>query len=198
MTTSELRSPNKRRTEVGRNQIIGMPTAGRGLYVVMGVSGSGKSLIGAAFARALGVEFVEGDSYHPPENVAKMASGIPLRDEDREGWLHALAARLGVARRAGTGLVLACSALKRSYRDLLRAESGAPDLRFVYLRGERSLIAERLAHRSGHFWPASLLNSQFDALEEPAPDERVWVCDVAHPPEDIVAHLTARAAREPA
>ncbi len=161
----------------------------------MGVAGSGKSVIGEAFARALGVEFVEGDRYHPPENVARMASGIPLTDDDRRGWLAALAARLRAARESGTGLVLTCSALKRSYRDLLRAESGAPDLMFVFLRGDRVLVAERLAARRGHFMPASLLDSQFDTLQEPSPDEEVWVCDIADSPEDIVAALTARAAR---
>src|SRR5688572_31225487 len=113
------------------------------LFVVMGVSGAGKSLIGAGFARELGVEFVEGDAYHPAENVERMARGIALTDEDRAGWLRSLAARIRDARTAGTGLVMSCSALKRSYRDILR--SGSRDLRFVFLRGERSLIAERLA-----------------------------------------------------
>ena len=170
-----------------------MDNAYRGLYVVMGVAGSGKSLIGAAFARALGLDFVEGDDYHPAENVQRMASGIPLTDADRMGWLLALAARIRVAKDAGTGLVVACSGLKRSYRDLLRAESGAPRLQFVFLRGDRSLIAERLADRRGHFWPASLLDSQFDALQEPSPDEEAWVCDIADSPENIVAGLVARA-----
>jgi len=170
-----------------------MDSAHRGLYVVMGVAGSGKSLIGAAFARALGIDFVEGDDYHPQENVQRMASGIPLTDADRMGWLLSLAARIRVAKDAGTGLVVACSALKRSYRDLLRAESGAPRLQFVFLRGAPALIAERLAGRRGHFWPASLLDSQFDALQEPSPDEEGWVCDIADSPENIVAALVARA-----
>jgi gluconokinase len=170
-----------------------MPAARGGLYVVMGVSGSGKSRIGAAFARALGVPFVEGDAYHPAENVTRMSSGIPLTDDDRWGWLRALAVRIREAKDAGTGLVLTCSALKRSYRDLLRAESGAPDLTFVFLRGERALIAERLAGRRGHYMPASLLDSQFDTLQEPSPDEEVWVCDIADSPEHIVETLLARA-----
>jgi gluconokinase len=148
-----------------------------GLYVVMGVSGSGKSLIGASFARAFGVDFVEGDDFHPLENVERMTSGIPLADDDRLGWLRALAERLGEARRAGTGLVLTCSALKRSYRDLLRADAG--DLQLIYLRGPRELLAERLAGRRGHFMPPSLLESQLTTLQEPSPDERAWVCDVA-------------------
>lgn len=167
----------------------------KGLYVVMGVAGAGKSLIGAAFARAIGVEFVEGDSYHPSGNVTKMSSGIALTDADRQGWLHALAARLRQARDDGTGLVLTCSALKRSYRDLLRAESGVPGLQFVFLRGDRDLIAKRLAGRRGHFWPASLLDTQFDALEEPSSDEEAWVCDVAESPERIVAELVTLATR---
>jgi gluconokinase len=165
----------------------------RGLYVVMGVAGSGKSTVGAALARALGVEFVEGDDYHPPENVQRMTAGIPLTDEDRAGWLRALAARLREARKAGTGLVITCSALKRSYRDVLRA--GTPDVRFVFLRGSRALIAERLAGRRGHFMPASLLDSQFAALEEPATNEGAWVCDAGEQPQAIVAALVARSRR---
>ena len=164
----------------------------KGLYVVMGVSGSGKSLIGSAFASALGVDFVEGDQYHSAENVRRMKAGIPLTDKDRETWLRSLAARLRKARDAGNGLVIACSALKRSYRDMLRAE--AKDLRFVFLKGQRGLIAERLASRRGHFMPASLLESQLDTLEEPSPDENAWVCDITESPENLVASLVARAA----
>ena len=157
----------------------------------MGVSGSGKSVIGRALADALGLNFVEGDAYHPPENVERMSRGIPLTDADRAGWLRALAARIRKATINGEGLVLTCSALKRSYRDILRAESGS--LRFVFLRGPRALIAERLAGRSGHFMPPSLLESQFATLEEPLPDEDVWVVDVNQSPQDIVAALVARA-----
>jgi gluconokinase len=172
-----------------------------GIYVVMGVSGSGKSLIGESLSRALGVAFVEGDAYHPPENVARMAAGIPLTDADRQGWLAALAARIGEARRAGEGLVVSCSALKRSYRDILRsgagagadasiaAGTGADDVRFIFLKGSRELIATRLAERRGHFMPPSLLDSQFAALEEPSPDEHAWVCDITETPESIVADL---------
>jgi len=160
------------------------------LFVVMGVSGAGKSLIGAGLARELGVEFVEGDAYHPAENVERMARGTALTDEDRAGWLRSLAARIREARTAGTGLVMSCSALKRSYRDILRG--GSPDLRFVFLRGERSLIAERLAGRRGHFMNPALLESQFATLEEPAPDENAWVCDITQSPEVIVAALVAQ------
>jgi gluconokinase len=163
----------------------------KGLYVVMGVSGSGKTLIGSALARSLGVEFVEGDAFHTEENVKRMASGIALTDEDRAPWLRSIAARLRAAKDAGTGLVVSCSALKRSYRDLLRVEAG--DVRFIFLKGARALIAQRLATRSGHYMPASLLDSQFAALEKPGPDERVWECDVKESPTDLVAELVTRA-----
>jgi gluconokinase len=163
----------------------------KGLYVVMGVSGSGKTVIGSALARSLGVEFMEGDDFHPEENVKRMASGIALTDEDREPWLRSIAARLRAAKDAGTGLVVSCSALKRSYRDLLRAEAG--EVRFIFLKGTRALIAERLATRSGHFMPSSLLDSQFFALEVPGPDESVWECDVKESPADLVAALVGRA-----
>lgn len=162
-----------------------------GLFVMMGVCGSGKSRVGAALARALGVDFVEGDEYHPAENVQKMAAGIPLADDDRAGWLRALAARLAASAKADTGLVLTCSALKRSYRDVLR--TGAPDVRFVFLRGSRALIAERLADRHGHFMPSSLLDSQLATLEEPSADEGAWICDIAESPRDLVEALVVRA-----
>jgi gluconokinase len=157
----------------------------------MGVAGSGKSTVGTALAHALGADFVEGDDYHSAENVKRMASGIPLTDADRAGWLRALAARIRDSRDAGTGLVMACSALKRSYRDILRAR--APELQFIFLRGAGALIAERLAGRHGHFMPSSLLESQLATLEEPSPDERAWVCDITESPRDLVAALVARA-----
>jgi gluconokinase len=170
-----------------------MDVANKGLYVVMGVSGSGKSLIGAALARALDVDFAEGDEYHPAENVARMAAGIPLTDDDRRPWLRALASRIRDAADAGRGLVVACSALKRSYRDILRDESGARELQFVFLRGPRAMIAERLPGRAGHFMPPTLLDSQFATLEEPSPDEHAWVCNINDSPEHLVAALVARA-----
>lgn len=170
-----------------------MGTAHTGLYVIMGVCGSGKSLIGAMLARALDIAFVEGDDLHPPENVQRMAAGIPLTDDDRQGWLLAIAARLREAKRAGIGLVASCSALKRPYRDLLRS-AGDRDLRFVYLKGAKALLAQRLAQRRGHFMPASLLDSQLAILEEPTPDERAWVCDITQAPHVIVADLARGAA----
>ncbi len=162
-----------------------------GLYVMMGVCGSGKSLIGAQLARALDIEFVEGDDLHPADNVQRMAAGTPLTDDDRRGWLIAITARLREAKRAGVGLVVSCSALKRSYRDLLRS-GGEVDLRFVYLAGSRALLAERLAQRRGHFMPPALLESQLAILEEPSPDERAWVCDISAAPHAIVVDLVHR------
>jgi gluconokinase len=161
------------------------------LYVVMGITGSGKSTVGALLAHELGVDFVEGDDYHPQENVQRMASGIPLTDEDRASWLSALATRIREAHDAGTGLVVTCSALKRSYRDVLR--SGAPELRFVFLNGTRSLISERLANRRGHFMPASLLDSQLATLEEPGDDEHALRYDITESAQEIVDDIVAHA-----
>jgi gluconokinase len=163
-----------------------------GLYVVMGASASGKTTIGAQLARALDVSFVDGDDLHPPENVRKMATGTPLTDDDRRGWLLALAARLRDARGRGVGLVVASSALKRKYRDLLRDE-GAADVQFIYLKGTREILAQRIGNRAGHFMPASLLDSQLETLEEPSAEEHAWVCDVHNTPDQIVADLVARA-----
>jgi gluconokinase len=170
-----------------------MGTIDTGRYVMMGVSGSGKTLIGSMLARELGIEFLEGDDLHPADNVQRMAAGVPLTDDDRRGWLIAIATRLRDAKRAGVGLVVSCSALKRSYRDLLRSV-GDVDARFVYLAGSRALIAERLAQRRGHFMPPSLLDSQLAILQEPSPDERAWVSDIRETPQAIVAALLTRAA----
>jgi gluconokinase len=160
----------------------------------MGVAGSGKSLIGAALARALNVAFIEGDDLHSAANVARMASGIPLTDDDRRDWLAALAERIRQAKNAGVGLVVSCSALKRSYRDVLRG--AARDVRFIFLDGSRALIAERLENRTGHYMPPSLLDSQFATLEEPMADERFWKLDIAKTPAQIVAEILARVAND--
>ncbi|GAB4041811.1 MAG: gluconokinase [Rubrivivax sp.] len=152
--------------------------------VVMGVSGCGKSTVGRALAERLGVHFVEGDALHSEQNVAKMAAGIPLTDADRHGWLQAVAEQLSNPTAAAAGVVASCSALKRRYRDLLRA--GAPDLRFVFLHGSRALLAERMAARSGHYMPPSLLQSQLDTLEPPGPDEHPIALDIAEPPQRLV------------
>jgi gluconokinase len=157
----------------------------------MGVAASGKSTIGARLARALDVPFVDGDDLHPQANVERMAAGIPLTDEDRRPWLLAIAARLRDAKRAGQGLVVACSALKRRYRDLLRTAAGA-EVRFVYLKGNRTLLAERITQRREHYMPAALLESQLATLEEPGTDEDAWVCDIDATPDTIVAELVAR------
>lgn len=152
--------------------------------VVMGVSGCGKSTVGRALADRLGVNFVEGDALHSDRNVAKMAAGIALTDADRHGWLQAVAEQLNNATAEAVGVVASCSALKRQYRDLLR--SGAPDLRFVFLHGSRALLAERMAARSGHYMPPSLLQSQLDTLEPPGPEEHPITLDIAEPPERLV------------
>lgn len=155
--------------------------------VVMGVSGCGKSTVGAAAAAHMGWRFVEGDSLHPPENVAKMAAGQALDDEDRAGWLDTLAAQLAQARRAGQGLVVSCSALKRAYRDRLRG--GDPDTLFVYLAGEQSLIASRMAARQHEYMPASLLQSQFATLQPPEPDEQALRLSILDAPAQITQSI---------
>lgn len=155
---------------------------GRPRVVVMGVSGCGKSTVGQQLAERLGLPFVEGDTLHPPENVARMAAGIPLTDEDRWPWLDRIAQALADARDGG--VVVACSALKRAYRDRLR--SAAPDLALVHLRGTRDVLAARLASRRGHYMPASLLDSQLQTLQPPEPDERAIELDVDTPPRTLV------------
>lgn len=161
----------------------------------MGVAGAGKSVIGSALARALGVPFLEGDHLHPPANVARMRAGVPLSDEDRHGWLLAIAGHLQRAASQGTGLVVSCSALRRRYRTLLR--DGAGDVQFIFLSGPPSLVSTRLAGRTDHFMPQSLLQSQFDTLEPPEPDEGAWIVDIAEAPERIVAALVALATHGP-
>lgn len=153
--------------------------------VVMGVSGSGKSSVGARLAQALGVEFVEGDGLHPPHNVALMAAGIPLTDDDRAGWLASIGQRLGRAKSVGQGLVVACSALKRHYRDGLRAD--CPGLRFVYLHGPAALLRQRMAARVGHYMPPSLLDSQLATLEPPGADEAALTLDIGPGTDEVVA-----------
>ena len=157
----------------------------------MGVSGSGKTVIGTLLARARGVEFIEGDTYHSPANIEKMSAGVPLTDNDRGGWLQAIAQRIKRANDDGEGVVVSCSALKRSYRDSIRAEAGV--VQFIFLRGERALIGDRIRDRTGHFMPLSLLDSQFAALEEPSSDENIWIVDIDASPDVIAASLIARA-----
>ena len=157
------------------------------IAVVMGVSGSGKTTIGRAIAAALSAEFLEGDKFHPPANIAKMSRGEPLDDADRWPWLDRMAEALARAKADGRSVVLASSALKRSYRDRLRR--GAPDLRVVYLKGDKELIRRRIEARKHHFMPPGLLDSQFAALEEPGPDESPVVIDVTPPLEILMGQL---------
>jgi gluconokinase len=154
--------------------------------VVMGVSGSGKSTVGAAVAATLGLPFIDGDTLHSAKSVAKMRAGTPLQDEDRWPWLDRIGAKLADAAQWPLGMVIACSALRRSYRDRIRA--AAPDVRFVFLAGTKALIDARMAHRSGHYMPGTLLDSQLRTLEVPGPDETdVHRLDIDLPVDDIVA-----------
>jgi gluconokinase len=155
------------------------------LIVVMGVAGSGKTTLASRLAEKLGVPFVEGDSLHPAANVKKMASGIPLTDDDRWPWLEAIGERMEVERTTGHGVVVACSALKRAYRDCLRTHVHGK-IHFFLLDGSRQLIGDRMKQRKGHFMPAALLESQFAALERPAPDEHAVILDIAHQPAQLV------------
>lgn len=158
--------------------------------VVMGVSGSGKTTVAAALAQRLVVPFADADAFHPEANIAKMAAGTPLDDQDRHPWLEAIGEWLA---RHGDGGVMSCSALKRSYRDQLRAH--CPRVEFLHLSGSPELITRRLAGRRGHFMPPSLLQSQFDTLEPLGPDERGITVDVDEPVEAIVESFLRRFAR---
>lgn len=137
------------------------------ILVVMGVSGSGKTTLGTRLARALGWEFLEGDTLHPPWNVEKMSRGIPLDDEDRKPWLAEVRRVMAEHLTQGRSLVITCSALKQSYRDYLAEVDSDGEVIVVYPKGSFDLIQARLAHRKGHYMPASLLESQFATLEEP-------------------------------
>lgn len=156
--------------------------------VVMGVSGAGKSTVGAGIARALGGRFIDGDSLHAPEAVAKMASGTPLTDEDRWPWLDRVGATL--AETEGV-VVVACSALRRAYRDRIRVKAG-PALRFVFLSGPRENIAERQASRIGHYMPSGLMDSQFRTLDVPVDEPDVIEVSVLQPPEEVIATALLR------
>ena len=158
--------------------------------VMMGVSSSGKSTLAEAFAERFGWTYRDGDSFHSPENVAKMRAGTPLTDEDRWPWLRSIAAWLVENRKAGRHAVVASSALKRAYRDIL--VGGEPDeVRIVFLEGSRQLIGARMAKRKNHYMPESLLDSQFAALEPPGPDERPITIPIDGTPDDMLAALVA-------
>ncbi len=154
------------------------------IIIIMGVSGSGKSAIGSRLAAALDCPFYEGDDFHPAANVAKMRAGIPLTDADRQPWLERLRALIASLSAHHTSAVIACSALKTAYRAHLRGDD--PAVRFVYLKGDYQTIQQRLAQREGHYMPASLLDSQFQALEEPTD---ALIVDLTQPPETIVATI---------
>ena len=158
--------------------------------VVMGVSGCGKSSLGQRLAEALDCRYLEGDQLHPPRNVALMAAGVPLTDHDRSDWLAAVAAALGQAHHTGAGLVVGCSALKRRYRDQLRA--AGPGLRWVHLQGSRALLEARMRQRSGHYMPPSLLDSQLATLEPPGADEAAITLDIAQPLDALVMAALAQ------
>lgn len=167
------------------------------VIVIMGVSGSGKSTIASMLAHRLDWEFQDADWFHPAANVEKMRSSVPLTDEDRWPWLRAIAAWIDKTLSAGRRGIIACSALKRSYRDVLVGDRA--DVRIVFLKGDQELIARRMAARNGHFMPAGLLNSQFQTLEEPGPDENPIVVSIDAKPREVVAAILAElgAARGP-
>ncbi|MGJ4928787.1 6-phosphogluconolactonase [Bradyrhizobium sp. HKCCYLS2038] len=152
--------------------------------IIMGVAGSGKSTIGEALGRRLGWRFEDGDSFHPPANVAKMSAGHPLTDEDRWPWLRAIADEIARCRDKGEHIIIACSALKKAYRDILTG--GRSDISIVYLAGSQHLIAERMRHRKGHFMPTGLLDSQFATLQPPQAGEHPITVSVDAPVERIV------------
>jgi carbohydrate kinase (thermoresistant glucokinase family) len=172
--------------------MTGAPT----VIVLMGVAGCGKSTAGEGLSKALGWPFRDADSYHPPANVEKMSRGVALDDADRAPWLAAIAVWIDERRAQGAPGIVSCSALKRAYRE--RIVGARPDVRLVYLRGDRQVIGRRLAARKGHFMPASLLDSQLAVLEEPGEDERPVVVDVAMPPRRVVAAILERLGLVPA
>jgi carbohydrate kinase (thermoresistant glucokinase family) len=157
------------------------------VIVVMGVASSGKTSLGERLAERLGWPFRDADSFHPPENVAKMSSGTPLTDEDRKPWLAAIAAWIDDLRTNGGNGIVTCSALKRAYREVIVGDR--PDVTLVYLRGSRELVGERMAARQHHFMPPALLDSQFATLEEPGADEKPLVVQVEASKEAIVAQV---------
>ena len=158
--------------------------------VFMGVSGCGKSTVAALHARATGATLIEADELHPPANIAKMSAGVPLTDEDRAGWLSAIADRIAQATARGESLALTCSALKRAYRDRLRQAD--PTLVFVLLDGPRELLAGRIRARRGHFMPPGLLDSQLATLERPDPrQERCVTVSIEGSPKKIAAAVAA-------
>jgi gluconokinase len=172
----------------GQSSSTGSDSTQQPVLVIMGVSGSGKSTVAGILAGQLGWDLEEGDDLHPPANVAKMAAGQPLNDEDRWPWLDKVASWIREHTTAGMPGIITCSALKRVYRDRMRG----PDVVFVHLSGGRDVIGKRLAGRLGHFMPTALLDSQIATLESPGPDENVLVVDVGHTPAEEAAEIIER------
>lgn len=159
------------------------------IVIIFGVSGAGKTTVGKLLARQLGWRFIEADDFHPEANVEKMRSGHPLTDEDRWPWLERLQQQIEQLLSARENAVLACSALKRAYRDRLHVND---EVKFVFLRGNYALIEKELRSRHGHFMDANLLQSQFDDLEEPQPDENVLTIELGGTPKEIVEEIEAK------
>jgi gluconokinase len=166
------------------------PSDSPSVLVVMGVSGCGKSTIAAMLAHRLHWIYEDGDWFHPQSNIEKMHHGEPLDDADRWPWLHAIADWIDATRLSGRHGVVACSALKRAYRDIL--VGARRDVRIIYLKGDRDLIARRIAARADHFMPPGLLDSQFEALEEPKADERPIVVSIVPHPREIVETIVRK------
>jgi carbohydrate kinase (thermoresistant glucokinase family) len=160
------------------------------ILVIMGVSGSGKTTIAEGLSRKLGWQYQEGDALHPPSNVAKMSNGTPLTDEDRLPWLRKIAEKIDEWRTRGVSGVVTCSALKRSYRDIIAG--GQSDVQIVYPKGSQELIGRRMAARKGHFMPVSLLDNQLRILEEPSPDENAMTVAIDRTPDEIVDEIARR------
>jgi carbohydrate kinase (thermoresistant glucokinase family) len=173
-----------------------LPANDTSAVVVMGVSGSGKSTIASMLAQRLHWIYEDADWFHPQSNIEKMHHGEPLNDQDRWPWLRAIADWIDATRRAGGHGVVACSALKRAYRDILIGDRR--DVRLVFLKGDRDLIARRIAARADHFMPTTLLESQFATLQEPDPDEHAIVVSIMPHPRDIVETIVSKLGAQPA
>jgi gluconokinase len=163
--------------------------------IVMGVSGAGKTTIAGLLAKRLGFEFRDGDWFHPPENVEKMKAGVPLTDDDRWPWLEAISTYIREAHSTGRHVIVACSALRRIYRDVLVGDRGSA-VRLVFLKGEKDLVSRRIGSRQEHFMPPALLDSQFATLEEPAQDEQPLVVSIDRHPDRIVEEIISLLGRE--